>query len=117
MAETYELELDLNDRFQRSRVFIKGGHAFFGLWRPLNLVLDGDEDEILVQDGLDGQLGTYAEEFYGDERLWWVIAQVNLIDFPPEQVVPGLRLVIPKSEAVNAALLATVTRDGIGEVF
>lgn len=102
----YELELEFTSVYKRTRLFVKNGRAFFGLWRPIEVAMDGDEEEVAVQRGLHGQLDLIAHQVYGDRRLWRVIAQANLIDFPLEDVTPGLRLVIPKPSNVRAGLLA-----------
>lgn len=108
----FELEPEFTSRFKQTSLFVKGGKAFFGLWNPPPVRIDGDEERIRVEDGREGQLDLIAFEVYGDRALWWAIGQANQIDFPLEQVVPGLELIIPKLANVRAALLATVTRQG-----
>lgn len=110
MATDFELEVAFTSRFKNTRLFIKDGRAFFGLWEPPPVELDGDEDEVEVRLGEEGQLELFALRFYRDKTLWYVIAQANHIDFPFEQVVPGMRLVIPKPGRVRAALLRALSR-------
>ena len=50
----------------------------------------------------DEQLDGLAETFYGDQNLWWLIADVNDIHFALD-LAPGQRLLIP-SPAVVAEL-------------
>lgn len=108
--QRFELDLEFTHPYRRTRLYIKGGRAFFGRWHPFDVQLDGDEDEHVVQEGTEGQLDLIAHEYYGDRRLWRVIAHANRIDFPLEDVRPGTILVIPKIAYVNAALLQTVAR-------
>lgn len=110
MAERFELEVEFTSRFKGTRLFISQGRAFFGLWEPLPVELDGDEEEFEVQLGEEGQLELFALRAYEDKTLWHVIAEANHIDFPFEQVVPGMRLTIPKDSKVRAALLRALAR-------
>lgn len=111
MAERpLEVEVDFTDPYKRTSVFIKDGKTFYGLWNPIEVELDGDEEEYTVPQGLQGQLDLIADEFYEDRRLWRIIAHANKIDFPHEDVVAGMTLVIPKPEKVRAALLAAGAR-------
>jgi len=102
----FELPVDFTSPYKRTRLLIKDGRAFFGIWRPLDVQMDGDEEEFIVQRGLEGHLDLIAFVVYGERRLWRVIAQENLIDLPIEQVTVGRRIVIPKPANVRAALLA-----------
>lgn len=36
-----------------------------------------------------------AWKAYGDESLWWIIADANGVDDPLQELVPGTTLVIP----------------------
>ena len=101
-----EIELDFTNPYKQTSIFIKDGRAFFGLWNPINVTLDGDEEEYIVPQGMQGQLDLIANDFYGDRRLWRIIAHANKIDFPHEDVTAGRRLIIPKPDKVRSALLA-----------
>lgn len=103
----FALELPFVSRFKNTRLFIKDGQAFFGIWRPLPVKMDGDEEQVIIQAGLEGSCDLLADAVYGDRRLWHVIAQANRIDFPWEQITVGTVLVIPKVANVRAALLAS----------
>jgi len=111
----YELEMDYTSPYKATRLYIKDGKAFFGRWKPFDVQIDGDEPEVIVEQGQEGQLDLFAHELYGDRRLWRVIAQANKIDFPLEQVVPKLKLIIPKPEHVQAALLKATARAAVME--
>jgi len=109
-----ELVVPFISPYKRTRLFVKNGRAFFGIWRPVDVDLDGDEDEVEIQRGLEGHLDLVAHVVYGDRRLWRVIADVNLIDLPYEQVVVGLRITIPKPENVRSALIAAGAQVEVG---
>lgn len=102
----FELELPFTSPYKRTQLFIKNGRAFFGIWRPLDVQMDGDEEDVLIQRGIEGHLDLVAFVVYGDRRLWRVIAHANQIDFPMEEVTVGRRIIIPKLVHVRAALLA-----------
>jgi hypothetical protein len=102
-----QIELPFSSRYHLTRLFQKDGKIFWGLWQPPEIQMDGDEEVIVVDDAHAGGLGLYAHEYYGDPELFWVIAHVNKIDYPPEDVVKGLQIVIPKKENVLAALIAS----------
>jgi len=111
----FELDLPFTSRLKATRLFVKGGKSFFGVWDNMSIQMDGDEEEYVVQEGEEGQLELFARRAYGEgnHALWWVIANANQIYFPLEQVVPGLRLKVPKPVHVSAALLRAAKR---GEV-
>lgn len=107
----FELELEFTNPYKRSQLFIKDGRAFFGLWRPPEITLDGDEERIAVPMGLEGHLDLIAQVTLGDRAFWRAIAQVNRIDYPLEEVKVGDRIIIPKAPAVRAAY-----RQAVGQV-
>jgi len=113
MAEedrTFELPTEFSDPYKRTQLFIKDGRAFYGLWNEPPVVLDGDEQQVVVSMGLEGQLDLFAQTFLGDRKLWRAIAQVNRIDFPLEEVKAGDVIIIPKLQNVNAAYRDTQNR-------
>lgn len=107
MADTFSLSLDATDPYIRTKLYTKGGRAFFGIWNPPPVALDGDEEIITVRQGEEGQLDLFALRVYGDRRLWRIIAQANKIGSVVKEVVPKMNLIIPKPTNVQAALLAT----------
>lgn len=107
---SFELELPFTSPYKRTRLFILNGAAFFGIWRPIPVEIEGDEEELTIQRGMEGHLDLIAATVYGDRRLWRVIAQANLIDLPMEEVVAGRRIIIPKPSNVRAGLLAAGAR-------
>ena len=105
-----ELALAFTSRFKRTRLYVRKGRAFFGTYHPIDVQMDGDEEQMTVQQGQEGQLDLFAFEVYRDRTLWPVIAEANKIKFPFEQVVAGMSLVIPKAAHVRAALLKLTRR-------
>jgi hypothetical protein len=99
----FELSLDFSSPYKKTALFIQAGRAFFGLWRPAQITLDGDEERIRVPLGLEGHLDIIAQVTLGDRRFWRAIAQVNKIDYPLEEVRVGDDIIIPKLDKVRAA--------------
>ncbi len=102
-----EVRLPFSSRFQRTPLFTLTGRTFFGLWMKPNIVLDGDEKIITVSADQSGQLDLLAEIEYQDRTLFWAIAVVNDIRHPPDEVLAGVELIIPKIENIRVALLDT----------
>jgi len=101
-----EVELEFTNPYKQTSIFIKAGRTFFGLWNPVTPELDGSEEEYTVPQGMQGHLDLIADEFYGDRRLWRIIAHANKIDLPHEQVIAGMTLIIPNPDGVRSALQA-----------
>lgn len=110
----FELELEFTNPYKRSALFIQKGKAFFGIWRPPEITLDGDEERITVPLGLEGHLDLIAQATLGDRAYWRAIAQVNKIDYPTEEVRAGDQIIIPKIEKVRAAYQQTGGRANEG---
>jgi hypothetical protein len=102
---TQELKLPSTSRYRVTPVYSKAGCAFFGVWVRPNVKRDGDEKIITIGDENRGQLDLIAHEEYGDRSLWWAIASMNFIRSVSDEVVPGLRLVVPKLANIKSALL------------
>ena len=102
-----KINLPFTSRYKKTRLYTSGGKTFFGIWNPPNIKLDGDEKVITIRAHQAGSLDKIAYEEYGDRALWWAIAYVNNIKNPPEEVVAGLELVIPKPDNIKEALLET----------
>lgn len=102
-ARPFELVLPFTSPYKQTSLFIQKGRASFGLWRPPEIKLDGDEERIRVPLGLEGHLDLISQVALGDREFWRAIAQVNKIDYPLEEVRAGDEIIIPKVEKVRAA--------------
>lgn len=60
----------------------------------------GDESHVLKE---GEYLWDLAYKFYGDSKLWWIIADTNDI-YNPFELEIGVELVIPDFETINAIL-------------
>lgn len=102
----FEIGLDPTNPYVATDIFSIGGKVFFGIWNPPDVQIDGDEKQVIVQQGGEGQLDLIADAEYDDRRLWRVIAQANKINLPIRDLKPGMTIIIPKLAHVNAALQA-----------
>jgi len=55
------------------------------------------EHTVVGQETLD----SLAEQYYGKQSLWWLLADVNEIFFALAEVEPGTVLVIPEEDVVR----------------
>jgi len=61
----------------------------------------GNDTRIISQDG--DRLDILAKEFYGDERLWFVIARANDLGKGSMNIPPGKLLYIPYETLVGVS--------------
>lgn len=64
-----------------------------------------NDTRIMSQDG--DRLDLLAKEFYGDERLWFVIARANDLGKGSMNVPPGIIIVIPYETVLGVSELLT----------
>ena len=92
------LEVDATSPFSATSVLRDTeGRVFFDLWNPPFTYTPQPGDKIhTVHAGETGRLDLIAYDYYGDVRLWWVIAHVNRILHPINEITPNVQLVIPE---------------------
>ena len=103
----FELRPAFTSRHKQTALYMKGGKAFYGVWKSPDIKMEGDEKEIIVTTDQEGQLDLYAYNEYGDRSLFWAIAYVNNIQSISDEVVAGMRLKLPHYDNVKAALTDT----------
>lgn len=106
MPEPETFTFEPTSRHQLTPVYRDGGLLFLGIFQKPEIKLDGDENIVEVNEGTRGQLELFAFNAYKDQKLFWAIGLVNKINNPADDVVPGLRLIIPKLERIREALEA-----------
>ena len=93
--------------FTENRVFnddTQGTRSFFGVWNPVVIEVNPtvDRHHVIVESDI-GRLDTISYNYYGTPSLWWVIAHVNNIINPINDLVPGDILLIPSPDAIYSA--------------
>ncbi len=98
-----ELEIREDSPFTETAVLEdEEEHVFFDIWEPPIEFNPQPGDSVhVVTAGETGHLDLIAFDYYGNERLWWIIAKVNKLLYPQNEVVPGLQLVIPSKDFVD----------------
>lgn len=81
--------------------------TFFGTFVSPEIRLTNQDAFITIQNKDNGRLDLMATEFYGDPRLWWVIALANNIVDPTYGVEVGTVIRIPRPENVFKSQLET----------
>lgn len=87
-------------RFAWQDVYIRDGRKFWGTWEPVSIPQSASDRYVTVTDATAGRLDLLSYEAYGTPELWWVIAEANLIFFPPEQLVSGSTIRVPSATTV-----------------
>lgn len=67
--------------------------------------IDPQDDDLLRTIQSTDRLDRLAFEFYGDHRLWWVIATRNGWDQPMTSLHPGEEIVIPSPRLVREVII------------
>ena len=74
-------------------------------WGPADLtVVPRSDDQVYVVRHTDS-LSSIAAKFYGDPRLWWVIAIANRAHNPTTLLYAGRQLIIPAPMYVQMSLV------------
>ena len=92
-------------RLQFVDLFNLDGYEFWDLSILPKIPVRLDDKRYQVQ-GPD-RIDTLAQRFYGDPRLWWVIAVANNIEIVPTQLNEGMKLRIPSPSYVRQTLFAS----------
>jgi hypothetical protein len=79
-----------------------GGVEFWDFNELPDLPVLNDDQYYQVQS--NDRIDLLAQRFYGDARLWWVIAAANDIELLPVHLVDGLKLRIPSKAFVQQQL-------------
>lgn len=75
-------------------------------WQPPDIAESVDDLFVEVRSGEEGRLGIISERVYRVASLWWVIAYVNNIVDPFEEVTVGRVLRYPTFDRVTSLVLA-----------
>lgn len=82
-------------RFNNQPLFIENNRYFFGTWQPINIPESPSDTFHTVTEADSDRIDLIAYQYYQTPELWWVIAEVNGLFFPFEDLEPGRILRIP----------------------
>ena len=93
-------------RLQFVDIFTNEGFEFWDLsiLPTIPVRIDDKRYQVTGPDRIDN----LAQKFYGDPRLWWVIAVANNIEIVPTQLNVGMKLRIPSPTYVRTVLFANI---------
>lgn len=101
---TNPVEIRLDSRYKDTGIAYSSdlSEAFFEMWERPEEIDDFIESAslYLVRNVDVGRLDLLAYEFYGNVRLWWIIATVNNLVDPIGDMYPGQKLYIPAYDQV-----------------
>ena len=76
----------------------------WNVWRPIKITLSRDDVFYRVKDSDVGRLDLVAVRTYGKSELWWVIAYVNDIKDPLQDVEVGSLIRLPSLRRIQEAI-------------
>jgi hypothetical protein len=82
-------------RFFGQKLYISGAYKFWGTWTPTSIPFSPKDMYFTVTSGVESRLDLVSYKFYQTPELWWVLADVNQIFFPAEELTVGTVLRIP----------------------
>lgn len=101
-----------HDRYRRTRIYkdetIRPGTLRFGIWHAPTFTFDGTELRHTVTSADVGHIDVLAKQYYGDERLWWVIAWANRVKNPITDMSIGQQLIVPNLDRAAVELAKVV---------
>jgi len=107
-ADLDRLQTEAGDNFTRYALtalhpVLEKKQVRFGIWNAPKISLVNPFYRVVRAEEI-GRLDIISTEYYDDPRLWWAIAHVNRILNPLNDMVIGMTLIIPRKEAVVAAI-------------
>ena len=91
-----------DSRFRTTALYAVDDEQRWGL--PARAKLD-DEDQYVIHRASDGErMDQIATRYYGNPRLWWVIAEVNDLFRWWDEIETGVEIKIPTREALARIL-------------
>lgn len=99
------MEIQRESRFLLTELIESSdGSLYWGVWEPV--VFEQRDDELFhrVARNEIGRLDLIADQYYGNVNYWWVIATVNDILNPVEDMHAGDTLRIPSREYIELVM-------------
>lgn len=95
--------------YNKTSRYVHGGSTEVGelgieWWERRNFKTDPTDTIFTVDNFHSNRLDLIANIFYGEPRYWWIIAQVNNILDPQQEVYPGRILSIPSKDRLMLLL-------------
>ena len=84
----------------------KENNLYLEMWEPRPIPSADDDFQYTIQPQYSYRPDLLAYDIYGTASLWWVFTQRNLdvIQDPIFDFVPGVQIYLPKSSSLKAVL-------------
>lgn len=101
--------MSINSTSIKSSRYVSGGvtessSTALEWWQRATIPTDTSDFYYTVEHTLEGRLDLIANKFLGEPRLWWVIAMLNNILDPHNEIRTGTVLLIPTAERAKNLL-------------
>lgn len=100
MPDVQSVTLGQSSMFAATPVYKSRGDIVFGLRRQ-KVFHDATDSVYTVVEGSANKLDTIAYAAYGNQNLWWVIAECNSMVDPLSQLPVGTQLWIPATSRLS----------------
>lgn len=97
------MAIDERSRYKYSVIIKEGDTFYIGGTDPLTVRSNSDDIEHVWMQG--DRLDILAQKYYGDARLWWIIAEYNNIMHFFEEIEYGRVLILPSLTRVVLNIL------------
>jgi hypothetical protein len=87
-------------RFFGQRMYLVDNTKFWETWEPINIPPSPTDFYVTVNQAVEGRLDLLSYRYYNTPELWWVLAEVNGIFFPPDDLKIGMVLRIPSFTSI-----------------
>ena len=98
-----------NSTSVKSSRYVSGGVTEVNLgalewWQRAVIPTDSTDFYYTVEQSVEGRIDLIANQFLGEPRLWWIIAMLNNILDPHNEIRTGTVLLIPTAERAKSLL-------------
>jgi hypothetical protein len=99
------MDVDYRSRYQFCRLYsTEKGALYWGTRPPVKIPLSDNDTFHRVTQAEERRIDLLAHKYYGDVRLWWIIAEANNV-INPISLKPGRVLRIPSIETIQLKVL------------
>jgi len=73
--------------------------------RPRIPDIERSQYDIIHVISMGDRIDSIANKYYGDQKLWWVIAHANNINVLPCELIVGERIIVPDPRSLRRGIL------------
>jgi len=98
------MEIDFRNRYRYTTAYSGASGEYFGTRPPVEIPESPNDRFHRVTEAEVRRIDLISYRYYGDVRLWWIIAEANNIT-DPTYLTPGRILRIPSKDVVYMKVL------------